>query len=63
MKYFLYLQRQKVTFGYPGRIPRGQDLIDTTQFFNAKESVGYAAESGEQDFIDTTPFFIAKGAF
>ena len=22
MKYFLYLQRQKVTFGYPGRIPR-----------------------------------------
>ena len=22
MKYFLYVQRQKVTFGYPGRIPR-----------------------------------------
>ena len=30
-KYLLYLPRQKVAFGYPGRIPRGQDLIDTTQ--------------------------------
>ena len=30
-KNILYLPRQKVAFGYPGRIPRGQDLIDTTQ--------------------------------
>ena len=30
-KNILYLPRQKVTFDYPGRIPRGQDHIDTTQ--------------------------------
>ena len=31
--YFLSLQRQKVTFGYPGKFPaREQDLIDTTPF-------------------------------
>ena len=26
-KYLLYLPRQKVAFGYPGRIPRGAGLI------------------------------------
>ena len=27
---FLSLQRQNESSGYPGRIPRGQDYIDTT---------------------------------
>jgi len=28
-KLFLSLHRQNISFGYPGRIPRLQDLIDT----------------------------------
>jgi hypothetical protein len=63
MKYFLYLQRQKVTFGYPGKFPERASRIRHYPFINAKNSVGYAAECGEQDFIDTTPFFFAKGSF
>ena len=32
LKFFLSLQRQKFSFGYPGRIPRGQDHIATAHF-------------------------------
>ena len=28
-EYFVSLHRQNVSFGYPGRIPRRQDFIDT----------------------------------
>ena len=54
----LYIcQRQKVTFGYPGRIPReGKALSILPIFTNANHAIGYAAECGEQDLIDTTPF-------
>jgi len=32
LKIFLSLHRQNESSGYPGRIPRGQDYIDTTHF-------------------------------
>ena len=35
-KYSLYLPRQKVAFGYPGRIPRGQAVYVTTQFYKCQ---------------------------
>ena len=53
----LYLPRQKVAFGYPGKFPaRGKPLSTLPNFTNANHAIGYAAECGEQDFIDTTPF-------
>ena len=55
-KNILYLPRQKVTIGYPGKFPERASRIRHYPFINAKNPVGYAAESGEQDFIDTTPF-------
>lgn len=59
-KNILYLPRQKVTIGYPGKFPERASRIRHYPFINAKNSVGYAAESGEQDFIDTTPFSLLK---
>ena len=35
----LYLPRQKVAFGYPGRIPRGQAVYVTTHFILAMPKV------------------------
>jgi hypothetical protein len=64
MKYFLYLQRQKVAFGYPGKFPaRGKPLSTLPNFTNANHAIGYAAECGEQDFIDTTPLFFCQRFF
>lgn len=62
-KHFLYLPRQKVTIGYPGKFPERASRIRHYPFINAKNPVGYAAESGEQDFIDTTPFSLLKVLF
>ena len=59
----LYLPRQKVTIGYPGKFPERASRIRHYPFINAKNSVGYAAESGEQDFIDTTPLFFCQRCF
>ncbi len=39
-KLFLSLHRQNICFGYPGRIPRGQDLIDTA--FGARHHDNYS---------------------
>ena len=62
-KNILYLPRQKVTIGYPGKFPERASRIRHYPFINAKNPVGYAAESGEQDFIDTTPFSLLKVLF
>ena len=40
LKIFLSLQRQNVSFDYPGRIPRRQDFIDTA--FGARHHDNYS---------------------
>ena len=57
-KYLLYLPRQKVAFGYPGRIPReGKALSILPILLLPKVFFDYPGKfpAREQDLIDTTP--------
>ena len=55
-KYLLYLPRQKVTFGYPGRIPRGASLYRHYPIFQCQRCfLTIRAESREGKTLSTLP--------
>ena len=55
-KYSLYLPRQKVAFGYPGRIPRGASLYRHYPIFQCQRCfLTIRAESREGKTISTLP--------
>ena len=55
-KYLLYLPRQKVAFGYPGRIPRGASLYRHYPIFQCQRCfLTIRAESREGKTLSTRP--------